>query len=228
MIDLHAHVLPNLDDGPETLAESVALLRAMEQQGVHTVVAAVHAFDGRYNVTRDALLRTHEQLLPALEQEGLAIRVLPSMELYLGFDLIGAVKRGSVVGLNGSNHLVVELPAREYPVYTERALFELMMAGYRPLLVHPERNRAIQKDPDLMHRLATRGVQAMVTAASLLGRFGEEAQSAAEEFISEGVAEMVMSDAHDLAGRRPTLPEGLAAASRLGKQGQAVEAALLR
>lgn len=229
MIDLHAHVLPGLDDGPETLADSLQLLRTMQEQGTEIVVAAVHAYDGRYNVASEALLKAHAELLPVLEEEGLTIRVLPSMELYLSFDLLGAVKRQGVVGLGdaSSRYIVVELPHREFPAYTERALFELMMAGYRPILNHPERNRGIQKDPDLMYRLADRGVLAMVTAASLLGRFTPVAQGLAEEFLREGVADLVMTDAHDLSGRRPLLREGLAAAVGLGKVDQSAEAALL-
>ncbi len=227
MVDLHAHVLPGLDDGPATLEESLLLLRAMEEQGVHTVVAAVHAYDGRYNATRDAILRTHEQLSLALEREGLGIQVLPSMEIYLGFDILRAVKQGEVLGINGGANLVVELPAREFPAYTERALFEIMMDGYRPVLVHPERNRGIQKNPDHMYALASRGVVGLLTAASFLGRFSAEAQALAEEFLAEGVASMVMSDAHDLKGRRPQLPEGLAAALNLGKVDQSDEKSLL-
>ncbi|MFZ5825008.1 MAG: tyrosine-protein phosphatase [Bacillota bacterium] len=227
MIDLHAHVLPGVDDGPSSLADSLTLLRVMQAQGVQTVVAAVHAFDGRYNVSREALLRAHEALSAALEREGMAIRVVPSMELYLGFDLLAAVKRGEVVGLNGSPHLVVELPAREFPAYTERALFELMMTGYRPLLVHPERNRGIQRNPDLLYRLVERGVRPMLTAASLLGHFSSEAERLAREFLREGAADLIMSDAHDLSGRRPLLPEALAVARACGKADQQAEATLL-
>ncbi len=227
MIDLHAHVLPGLDDGPADLTEALQLLRAMEQQGIHTVVAAAHALDGRYNVTRDAVLRATEEVTRALEAEGLRIRVLPSLELFLGFDLLKALRQGQAMGLNDSRSLVVELPGREFPHYTERALFELLIAGYRPILNHPERNRGIQKNPDLMYRLADQGIPAMVTAASLLGRFGGEAQALAEEFVAEGVAPYIVSDAHDLKGRAPLLPDGLAAAKALGKSDQSAEASLV-
>lgn len=227
MIDLHAHVLPGIDDGPGSLEEALALLRVMQNQGVATVVAAAHALDGRYNATRDAVLRATEQVNQGVAAAGMTIQVLPGMELYLGFDLLRAVKTGQVLGLNATQHLVVELPAREFPIYTERALFELMIAGYRPILNHPERNRAIQKNPDLMRRLAERGVSAMVTAASLTGRFGPEAQAAGRAFIEEAVATLVVSDAHDLQGRAPLLPEGLALARTYGKLDQAAERALL-
>lgn len=227
MIDLHAHVLPGLDDGPATLQDTLALLRRMEEQGVQVVVAAVHALDDRYNVSRDALLRGCESLTAALAEEGLSIRVVPSMELYLSFDLLGAARRGQVVGLNHTPYLVVELPHREFPAYTERALFELLMAGYRPILNHPERNRGVRREPERLYRLLEGGVQAMVTAGSLLGHFGPEAQGLAEELIREGAADLVVTDAHDLDRRAPCLPEGLEAAARWGKVDQAAEAALL-
>lgn len=227
MIDLHAHVLPGLDDGPANLTESLALLQAMQAQGIRTVVAAAHALDGRYNAARDAVLQALDVLQEAMEKSGLQIQVLPSMELYLGFDVLRAVKTGQVLGLNGSKYLVVELPHREYPVYTERALFELMIAGYRPILNHPERNAAIARRPELMEGLAEKGILAMVTAASLIGRFGDQAQAVAQQFVRDGVATLVVSDAHDLVGRGPLLPEGLEAARALGKMDQAAEALIV-
>lgn len=228
MIDLHAHVLPGIDDGPESMGEALALLGVMEEQGVITVAATAHALDGRYNATRDAVLRATQQVNEALVAAGRRIRVLPGMELTLGFDLLRAVKTGQVMGLNDSPYLVVELPAREFPFYTERALFELLIAGYRPILNHPERNRGIQRNPDLMRRLADRGITAMVTAASLTGRFGPEARDLARSFLREEVATLVVSDAHDLRGRAPLLPEGLAAARECGKPDQSAEESLLR
>lgn len=227
MIDLHAHVLPGLDDGPATMAESLALLQAMADQGVTHVAASAHALDGRYNATRDAVLRATEAVNEALHAFGISVHVFPSMELFLGYDLLGAVKRRETVGLNDSHYLVVELPHSEYPHYTDRALFELMMAGCRPVLIHPERNLGIQCRPERMERLAEHGVLAMVTAASLLGRFGKKAQELGRRFLADGTATLVMSDAHDLRGRTPRLPEGLAAARQCGKVDQAAEISLL-
>jgi protein-tyrosine phosphatase len=228
MIDLHAHVLPGIDDGPQTLPEAIALLQVMSGQGLSTVVTGAHAFDGRYNATRDAVLFATEAVNHSLHDQGVTLRVVPGMELFLGFDIMRAVKHGQVLGIADSRHLIVELPAREYPLYAERALFELLMAGYRPILNHPERNRGIQKDPEILYRLAESGVAAMVTASSLLGRFGATAEKLAREYVTEGAAALIVSDAHDLAGRSPQLPEGLAVARSLGKADQSAEEALLR
>jgi protein-tyrosine phosphatase len=227
VIDLHAHVLPGVDDGPATLIEALDMLRLMAQQGLQTVVATAHALDGKYNATRDMILRGTEALNVSAAAANIGVRVLPSMEVYLGFDTIQSARRGELVGLNDSKYLVVELPHGEFPAYTERALFELLMAGYRPILNHPERNLGIRRNPDRMYRLAEQGLGAMVTAASLLGRFGADAEELAQEFLLEGVAELVVSDAHNLSGRSPNLPDGLILARDYGKRDQSAEAHLL-
>ena len=227
MIDLHAHVLPGIDDGPATLADSLALLGAMDDQGVTTVIAGAHTLDGKYNATKEAVLAATELVNAELRRAGRSIVVLPGMELYLGFDLLRALRSGDVFGLNRSRHILVELPHREFPMYTERALFEVMIAGFRPILNHPERNAEIRRRPELMYRLAEKGVYAMVTAASLLGRFGAECQALAEEFVAEGAAPYIVSDAHNLKGRAPLLAEGLVAARAFGKVDQAAELSLL-
>lgn len=227
LIDLHAHLLPGLDDGPATLDEALALLRTMAAEGVRTAVAGAHALDGTYNATAEQVLRQTDLVNEALQREGIELTILPGMENYLSFDLLASLKAGHVIGLNRSRYVLVELPMREMPLFTERALFDLMIAGYRPILNHPERNRGIQKDPDRFYRLVDQGVGAFVTAASLLGRFGAEAQALGEEFLHEGAAEFVVSDAHDLKGRAPRLAEGLEAARVCGKVDQAAERSLL-
>lgn len=227
LVDLHAHCLPGLDDGPADLDEALGLLRAMAAQSVSVVVAGCHALDGQYNATADAVLRQTELVNQALAAEGIGLTVLPGMELYLSFELLAALRGGRAMGLNRSRYVLVELPGNEIPHFTERAFFDLMIAGYRPILNHPERNRGIQRDPDRFYRLADQGVGAMVTAASLLGRFGATAQELAEEFLAEGAADFVVSDAHDLQGRAPRLHEGLLAAKAFGKSDQEAERSLL-
>jgi protein-tyrosine phosphatase len=227
LVDLHAHVLPGLDDGPADLPEALALLQAMAAEGITTVVAGAHALDGKYNATAEAVLRQTELVNQALAAQGTNLTVLPGMELFLSFDLLAALRSNRVMGLNRSRYVLIELPSREVPHFTERALFELMIAGYRPILNHPERNRGIQKDPDRFYRLVDQGIGAMVTAASLLGRFGAEAQALAEEFLTEGAAEFLVSDAHDLIGRAPRLAAGLAAARAFGKVDQTAERSLI-
>jgi protein-tyrosine phosphatase len=211
MIDLHAHVLPGLDDGPTTTPEALALLRALSADGIGTVVAAAHAYDGIYNASRTAILTATEQLQAAADEQGIAIRIVPSMEVQLSYDALQAAAAGELLPVGAGNCLVLELPHDEFPHFTERALFELMMAGYQPILNHPERNQALQSHPGLYARLVERGVVGMVTAASVTGQFGAKAKRLSRQWLDEGLAACIATDAHDTVGRSPRMTSALAA-----------------
>lgn len=227
MIDLHAHVLPGVDDGPADLAAALDLLVAMVEQGTRHVVASPHSFDDRYLNTGGTVQAAVTALQAAADQAGLPIRILPGMELPLRSDLSALLRSGQALGIAGTRYVCVELPHREFPFYAERAFYELMLAGWRPILNHPERNRAIQDKPHLLERLADRGVLAMVSAGSLLGKFGPTAERLAGGFLESGAATLVVSDAHDRERRAPLLKEALARARLHGKKSQSDEREIL-
>lgn len=227
LIDLHCHVLPGIDDGPETLADSLALLQAMAEQGVRTVVATPHAGDGRYEAQPDQVLAAVEAVNLAARAAGIAVEVLPGMELTLSFDTLTKLRATKALTIAGTQNVCVELPRTPYAMFVDRAMFELMLAGYRPILVHPERNPGIQEHPELMDKLAERGVVGLLTAGSLLGRHGSTAERLAARFLKGGSATLIASDAHDLNRRPPQLAAALEAARALGKIDQCDEWALI-
>lgn len=228
MIDLHAHVLPGLDDGPADIAEALDLLEAMVRDGTNTVVASPHGVGSRYGVTGPQVLEAVRTLQAATRAAGLEVRILPGMELPLRADLVGLLRRGDALGIAGTRYICVELPHHDLPWFTDRALFELALAGYVPVINHPERNLAIQEHPERLTDLAERGVLAMLSAGSLLGDFGRTPQRLAERFLKEGTATLVASDAHGLRTRPPALASALERAARLGKTGQLAEVEILQ
>lgn len=223
LIDLHAHVLPGLDDGPETLPEALALLRAMAEQGVRAVVATPHAADDIYRTRSEQVQAGVAALQAAADAEQLGIQIFPGQELLLGPGLSERLQRGELLPIGDGPYICVELPRSIYPLYADRAFFDLLVAGYRPLLIHPERNRGIQGRPERMAALAEQGVLGIVTAGSLLGHFGSTAERLARRFLKEGTAPLVASDAHDLQRRPPLLAAALRVAETLGKTDQRLE-----
>ncbi|BDG59720.1 tyrosine-protein phosphatase [Caldinitratiruptor microaerophilus] len=228
MIDLHAHVLPGLDDGPADSAGALDLLEAMVRDGTSTVVASPHGVGSRYGVSGPQVLEAVRKLQDAARAAGLKVRILPGMELPLRADLVRLLRRGDALSIAGTRYVCVELPHQDLPWFTERALFELAVAGYVPVINHPERNRAIQERPDRLARMAERGVLAMLSAGSLLGDFGRTAQRLAERFLKEGSATLVASDAHGLRTRPPALAAALERAAALGKTDQLAEMEILQ
>ena len=195
-VDLHAHVLPGLDDGPRDMAEALALLRQAEERGIDRVVASPHGFDGRYPNDAGRVHAAVAEVQSAAREAGLSIQVLPGMEVYLNLDLGRQLKLGQALGLNAGSFVLVELPHRDVPLFTEETLFEIQVMGYRPIINHPERNRRIQESPGIFRRMAELGALGAGTAGSLTGRFGPAAQETAEVLLRQGLIQCLVSDGH--------------------------------
>ncbi len=203
MIDLHFHALAAVDDGPRDLDAAVQLARAALAMGVDTVVATPHvSWDWPGNdaeTIHAALLDLHA----ALNAAALRLRVLPGAEIALlrAFDLNDAELDALTLG--GGPWILVEPPHSRGTMAVEPLLTALAERGRRIVLAHVERCPAFVDDERLLARLVDSGMLASVTAGSLAGRFGRDAQRAASRFIAEGLVHNVASDAHDCERRPP-------------------------
>lgn len=212
MIDLHCHVLPGLDDGAQTLEDSIELARVAAGDGIHTIVATPHADLWGANPDEQDLERRVAQLQTALDEQGIPVRILPGLENHLSPELLA----GKVVPINHTQYLLVELPFEEFPFYAENALFELQLKGFTPIIAHPERNVVLRSQPNVLCRLVDRGIMSQLTAASLLGLFGRKTRDACEHFLRMGFVHVLSTDAHSASGgRRPILTDAVAAAARV-------------
>ncbi len=218
MIDTHLHILPGVDDGPETLEESLALARALVQEGVHTAIATPHYNDEFQHRSAGEIRARIDQLQLALQQNSIPLRVFAGHEVLIKPGLVEDVKAGNISTLNGGRYLLLELWNNTWIPETEQVIFELRALGITPIIAHPERYRAIQQDPTRLASLIQRGVLAQITAGSLAGVQGNTARRCAETLLKRGLVHCIASDAHGMHKRRPHINEGLQFASKvLGK-----------
>src|SRR5947209_162272 len=147
MIDTHLHILPGVDDGPDTLQEALALARALVQEGVHTAVATPHYNDEFPLYAADEIAERVNELQQALDHKNIPLRLLPGHEVLIKPGLLEDIQAGRVATLNGSRYLLLEFWNDVWIPQTERVIFELMASGIVPVVAHPERYRAIQQDP---------------------------------------------------------------------------------
>ncbi|MCA0985136.1 tyrosine protein phosphatase [Halobacillus yeomjeoni] len=198
MIDLHSHILPGIDDGAQTLEESLMMARAAVKEGINQIVATPHHLTTRYTNTKASIIKQVEDFNEHLKQEGIPLEVLPGQEARLSADFWEAYRQGEILPVNGdSGYLFIELPNMDVPGYTERVIFDLQKEGFKPIIVHPERNQVLQKQPDLLFRMVRNGAFTQVTAASLIGKFGKDAKKFAFQLIKSNLTHLVASDAHD-------------------------------
>ena len=206
MIDLHFHCLPGIDDGPPDWDAAVALCRAAAADGVTTIVATPHVLRDRW-LNEDAAAR--DQLLIKLNTLlGGTPAVLAGCEYYFSSDALELWEQGSagpLTGLNRSRYLLVEFPATRIPEQAEAVLYEMMLAGVRPVIAHPERNLVFAEQPEKLERFVEIGALAQVTASSITGAFGRAAAAACEDFFRRGLIHLVASDSHSIDRRPPSM-----------------------
>lgn len=224
MVDIHLHILPGLDDGPADWPGSLALARAVAQAGVALVVATPHYVPGRPDSPPAGRIgELVEQLRRHLDEAGIELAVRPGAEVYPTPALPERLSAGEVplLGQGGSaRYLLLDTPLDLLPPHYERLLFEIRLSGVVPIIAHPERCRTLAGDPARVGAYVRQGALVQVTAGSLLGEFGPQAQRGAWKLLEEGWVHAIASDGHDIHHRSPAR---LAAAfeevgRRLGRQ----------
>lgn len=197
MIDLHNHILPGVDDGATDVDESIAIARQFASEGVVTVVATPHLdpLRGKGISALDVLQRV-DALQSSLEQAGIDLRVLPGNELFLTPEAPELLVDGQASSLGASRSVLVEVNFDQRPLYLEDTLYRLQLAGYRPVLAHPERYGFIQRDVKMAAALVDKDVLLQVTAPSLLGVYGQKIRQVAEELLHRGLCVLASSDRH--------------------------------
>ncbi len=217
MIDVHCHILPGIDDGAPNIGTSLEMAAALIDEGVEAVVCTPHILPGLYHNTGPQIRAATEELQSALEKAGMNLRLFSGADAHISLDFVAKLKKGEILTLADSRYVMIELPMHVRPEPLNKFFFELMVAGYVPILSHPERLAWIEPQFALIQRLARAGVWLQITSGSLLGKFGRSAKYWAERLLDEGFVHLLATDAHDMKRRSPDLKRGRdAAASRVG------------
>lgn len=226
MIDLHNHILPGVDDGARDLAESLEIARQFVSEGVARVVATPHLDpERRSGVDGFAVRNGVDALRRALDEAEIVLEVLPGQEIYLTPDVPELLESGSAIPLGDTPAVLVEvsLLSGQAPLYLEETLFRLQVAGYRPVLAHPERYPFVQRNVAALEAIVARGIVLQLTAPALLGDYGPKVRGTAQELLRLGWYALASSDRH-----HPGLARSLAALrDRLGQVGSPELADLL-
>ena len=204
MIDLHCHVLPGIDDGPETIEGSLEFARTAVAAGIETLVATPHV-NSRTPNDSATIARLVKELNARLAQERVALSILPGAEIAVSQVAEIEPEELQRLSLGGGPWLLVEPPFTTIAVGLEGMLLNLLRKGHRVVLAHPERCPALQRDRRLVPELVDLGILMSITAGSFTGRFGGEVRRYALELAHAGLIHNVTSDAHDSVNRPPGL-----------------------
>ena len=207
-VDLHSHPLPAIDDGANTLADSLMMLRIAARFGTVAMVATPHRYWENGENTPDTLRRLTAQVQAALAEKkfGAKIELFPGQEIPLKLNTAFELSHGEALTLADRGRVaLVEPPFDRWEDWTAKAIRSIVRAGFIPILAHPERNRMVQQNPELLADVVDAGAKFQLTAMSIVGDNGRRALSAAHSIIERGWATVIASDSHSPTWRPPTM-----------------------
>lgn len=158
MIDLHCHMLPGLDDGASELAVSLAMAKAAAAQGIETVACTPHILPGLYHNDGAAIRQAVVALQEQLDAEAIPLRLVTGADVHMCPDFVPGLRSGRLVSLADSRYVLVEPPHHTAPPQLENFFFNLVAAGYVPVLTHPERLSWVPQRHEAIGRLVRAGV----------------------------------------------------------------------
>jgi Capsular polysaccharide biosynthesis protein len=202
LIDIHTHLIPNVDDGADSIEETLRLAHAAVQEGIDHAILTPH--HNRYWVTneKDKVLQLTKKVEQAIQKADIPLTVSPSQEIRMNEEFSKELFAGNYLSLDGQGkYYLVEFSWRDFPSFARSFLQEMLDANIIPVIAHPERQRPFLDNPDLLRELIEMGCISQVTASSIVGDYTEEIRQAAHEMMEENLIHVIASDAHDTVAR---------------------------
>lgn len=207
MIDIHCHILPNVDDGSESLEESIEMAKIAESEGITKIVNTSHChFDFKYKKGNELKLEL-EKFNQALKEENINIEVLLGNELYYTSDLIERFDELDFFSMNNSKYILMEFSPINFPKNIEDVIYEIKIRGYIPIIAHAERYKQVQEDVNIVLDCIKEGALIQVNASSILGKNGEKAEDTSKKLLDNNMVHFVATDAHSSNRRRPLIKD---------------------
>lgn len=215
MIDIHCHLLPGIDDGAQTLPTSLEMARIAVADGITTIFCTPHIYPGLYENTGPDIRRRVNELQAELGAAGIALELSFGADTHLVPEVREGLRTGRIPTLGGSRYLLLEPSHHVCPPRFKESVFELIGAGYVPVITHPERLTWVDQHYSDFTDLARSGAWLQVTGGALVGRFGGRVKKIAERFVGDGWAHVLASDGHSTGQRSPVLAEARTRADAL-------------
>lgn len=199
MVDVHCHILPGIDDGPDDFESSLAMAESAIADGITHVVATPHSSsDYRFEFFRVQQLRDELQA-----KVGSRLTLATGCDFHMNPENLAELHKDAPrFCINQRDCLLVEFNQYSIPPVMDQMLHEIQLLGLRPIVTHPERNAILRVQPERLANWVRLGCYVQVTAGSLTGLFGASAQKDAWRWTADGLVHIVASDAHNTRGRQ--------------------------
>ena len=207
MLDIHCHLLPDVDDGAQSLEEACMMARIAMDGGTNAIVVTPHwnVPDHDDTLGCEYFLKQFKSLSDAFLLQKIPLKLLMGMEVFATDDVAFKIESGSALMINASRYIMLEFFMNDHPLRVNGILDEVMHLGLIPVIAHPERYAFVQHELDIAYCWKRKGCLLQINKGSLLGAFGRRIQKTACDMLSLKLAHVVASDAHSPYQRTPNL-----------------------
>jgi protein-tyrosine phosphatase len=195
--DMHSHFLPGIDDGAKTMDDSIALIKAMKAMGYKKIITTPHIMSDCYRNTPEIIRQKLSEVQSELVKEEIDIEIQAAAEYYLDSDFEKFIAEKNLLTF-GKNYVLFEISFMTEPPSLKEAIFNMQLAGYKPVLAHTERYSYWYNDFENYVNMIDRGVILQINILSLIGHYDTPAKKIAEKLIKENMVELIGSDCHNI------------------------------
>ncbi|MFS0603748.1 tyrosine-protein phosphatase [Peribacillus frigoritolerans] len=206
MIDIHCHILPGVDDGSADMKESMNMARKAVEAGISHLYATPHHLNEKYVNVKNDIINRAMRLNESLQQANIPLIIHPGQEVRIHRDIFISLEKEEILTLdNNGRYMLLELPSGSVPTYTQEVIYELLLKGITPIIVHPERNKELIENHKLLFELVEEGALTQLTSGSIIGLFGKNVKSFSKKILEHNLTHFIATDAHNIGSRGFTL-----------------------
>lgn len=198
-IDIHSHLIPGIDDGAQSIEESIAMIQRMKSLGYSHLVTTPHVIWDCYRNTPSTILEGLQSVRAACAAAQIDIKIDAAAEYFLDEHFVEMLRTDQQLLTLPGNRLLVELPYSTPLMNTSESLFNIIEKGYQPVLAHPERYTYFYSDPSVFKKLVSQGCELQVNILSLSSYYGPNVNKMAEWLLENQLITFLGSDAHKIA-----------------------------
>ncbi len=207
MIDIHTHILPNIDDGAKSIEETFNLIKEAEKVGFEAIVSTSHYKEGYYETDTPEREVWVSAIYENLQAKHINVMLYLGNEIFLSENIIRFLEEGKASTINDTSYVLFELPLEEEPDNLYDKIYEMQQNKIVPILAHPERYCYIQKEPELVYDLIQKGVLMQADFGSIIGQYGKKPQIIVKKLLENNMIHILSSNVHKQNTIYPKIPE---------------------
>lgn len=204
-IDVHSHILPNMDDGSRSMLQSLEMLRIAYAEGITTIIATPHNMPGKGCPKTETVYRKVEELQEIAEEENIPVQILCGTEYFYREEVLEILEEDRGITMANSNCVLVEFDPMAERGYIRNALRNILSQGYKPVIAHVERYAKLMEDKSFVKDIKLMGALVQINAASITGDNGRQAKKDTKKLLKEQLVDFVGTDAHSDGRRAPRM-----------------------